>query len=159
VFAPPNILFIKDFDFERINTETRNKYMIVILQTNSDAIIAPLTTSVDYVPEAHKGPRCIHDVPSRLHCYCMPDALVVGKNGFSFPKYTYVQVQGNLAKRSVSDLKERYQISGMAQIVDELTDKEYSDLLYCIYKSEFVPRGIRRAIEPIIEQLEKSRIS
>jgi len=157
VFLPPNILLIKGFDFEREGTVPKDKFMIVILQTGTDAIIAPLTTSVDYIPDTHKGKRCVMDVPSRLHCYFIPKSYEIGKGGFSFSKDTYIQVQGNLAKRSISDLSKKYQLS--ASLIDQLTDIEYSDLLYCIYKSQFVPRGVRRAIEPILQKLEKERIS
>jgi hypothetical protein len=146
VFSPPNIVLIRKFDFQRTGAPPKDKYMLVLLQTSTDAIIAPLTTSQDYIPDNHKGARCVFDEPSRLHCYCIPKQLPVGKKGFSFPKDTYVQMQGNLMKRSVSDLEERYLENGAASLLDELTNTEYCDLLYCIYKSQFVPRGIRRAI-------------
>lgn len=157
MFFPPNIILIKNFDFERKGVESKDKFMVVILQVNSNAIIAPLTTSQDYIPDEHKGQRCVIHLPSRLHCYCIPHSLKIGKNGFAFSKDTYIQVQANLMKRSVSDLKAKYEMNGSAILKDQLTDNEYSDLLYCIYKSEFVPRGIRRSLEPIIEQLEKTR--
>lgn len=159
MFFPRNILLIKNFDFERDGSIAKDKFMIVILQTSEDAIVAPLTTSVDHIPETHKGKRCIHDEPSRLHCYCMPKALAVGKGGFAFRKDTYIQVQGNLARRSIAHLTKKYQETGAASLLDELSDAEYCDLLYCIYKSQFVPRGIRKAMEPIIEELEQKRVS
>lgn len=157
MFSPPNIVLIKNFDFERDGTKPKDKYMVVLLQTDVDAIVAPLTTSQDYIPETHKGKRCVIDGPSRLHCYCVPKTLPIGKKGFSFPKDTYIQVQGNLTKRSISDLKRKYQDTGAALLLDELADTEYIELLYCIHRSEFVPRGIRRAIEPIIEKLREGR--
>lgn len=159
MFSPRNILLIKDFDFERKGSESKDKFMVVILQTSEDAIIAPLTTSVDYIPEIHKGKRCVHDEPSRLHCYCIPKTLAVGKGGFFFSKDTYIQVQGNLTKRSITHLTKKYQETGSALLLDELTDAEYCNLLYCIYKSQFVPRGIRKAMEPIIQELEQRRTS
>ena len=157
VFYPPNIVLIRKFDFERQGTELRDKFMLVILQTSADAIIAPLTTSKDYIPDNHKGPRCVIDEPSRLHCYCIPKELPIVKNGFSFPKDTYIQVQGNLMKRSISDLTTKYLSNGAASLLDELTDAEYCDLLCCICKSQFVPRGIRRDIEPVIARLLKGK--
>jgi hypothetical protein len=157
LFYPPNIVLIKLFDFKKAGKDPKDKFMIVILQTSSDAIVAPLTTSKDYIPDSHKGKRCVIDGPSRLHCYCIPKDLPVGKNGFSFRKDTYLQVQGNLMKRSIAELTAKYLLTGAAQLMDELTDQEYCDLLYCIYKSEFVPRGIRRDMEPIIAELEKRR--
>lgn len=60
-------------------------------------------------------------------------------------------------KRTVSHLKDKYELTGSAKVVDQLTDNEYSNLLYCIYKSEFVPRGIRSAMVPIIERIEKAK--
>lgn len=159
MFSPPNILLIEKFDFEREGAEPKDKFMIVLLQTASDAIIAPLTTSKDFIPDAYTGQRCVIDEPSRLHCYCIPGKLVIGKNGFSFSKDTYIQVQGNLLKRSITELRQKYQETNTITLKDALTDTEYCDLLYCIYKSQFVPRGIRKAIEPIIVALEQKRTS
>lgn len=159
MFSPRSILLIKNFDFEREGAEPKAKFMIVLLQTATDAIIAPLTTSKDFIPDSCNGQRCVIDKPSCLHCYCIPGNLAIGKNGFSFSKNTYIQVQGNLTKRSISDLRRRYQDTNTISLIDELTDAEYCDLLYCIYKSEFVPRGIRKAMEPIIEELERKRTS
>lgn len=159
MFSPRSILLIKNFDFEREGAESKDKFMIVLLQTATDAIIAPLTTSKDFIPDAYNGMRCVIDKPSCLHCYRIPRNLPIGKNGFSFSKDTYIQVQGNLTKRSISDLKRRYQDTNTISLLDELTDAEYCDLLYCIYKSKFVPRGIRDIIEPIIEALEQKRTS
>lgn len=158
MFNPPNIVLIKLFDFKKAGADPKDKFMIVILQTSSDAVVAPLTTSKDYIPDYHKGKRCVIDEPSRLHCYCIPKDLPIGKNGFSFRKDTYIQVQGNLMKRNIAELTEKYLSNGAAKLMDALTDKEYSDLLYCIYKSQFVPRGIRQAMEPVITELEQRRI-
>lgn len=157
VFSPPNIVLIRKFDFEKDGAEPKDKFMIIILKTSADAIIAPLTTSQDYIPNNHKEKRCVIDAPSRLHCYCIPARHPVGKSGFSFSKNTYIQVQGNLTSRSISALTDKYVSKGSAQLMDALTDAEYCDLLYCIYKSQFVPRGIRRDIEPIIKHLEQRR--
>lgn len=158
VFDPPNIVLIRKFDFERDGSEPKDKFMVVILKTTSDAIIAPLTTSQDYIPATQKGKRCVYDATSRLHCYCIPKGQPVGRSGFCFRKDTYIQVQGNLTKRSIADLTNKYVNHGTAELMDQLTDTEYCDLLYCIYKSQFVPHGIRRDIEPIIANLEHRRI-
>lgn len=158
MFVPPNILLIQKFDFERKGSEPKDKFLIILLQTGSDAIIAPLTTSQDYIPDHYKGKRCIKDDPSRIHCYYIPKSLIIGQKGFSFIKDTYVHIHAsNLKKRSISDLKAKYQDTGAALLKDALTDGEYSDLLYCLYKSQYVPRGILRAIEPLIESLELAR--
>lgn len=85
--------------------------------------------------------------------------MKIGLGDFAFKKDTYIQVQGNLMKKNVAELTRKYSDKGMATLIDSLTDSEYSDLLYCIYKSQFVPRGIRRALEPIIERLEKAKAS
>ena len=153
MFLPPNIIKIEDFDFERDGSTPKPKYMIVILQTSTDAIIAPLTTSKDYIPEIHKSKRCVEDKQSMLSCYCIPGKLKVGNKGFAFPLDTYVQVQGNLMKRSIAHLKEKYQSNEKAELLDELTASEYRRLLKCIYKSQFVPRWIREKIVPVLEEL------
>ena len=158
MFSPPNILLIQKFDFEREGAEPKDKFLIILFQTAEDAIIAPLTTSQDHVPDKYKNKRCIKDDPSCIHCYFIPKSIVIGRNGFFFIKDTYVHINpANLKRRSISDLKKRYQDTGLASLKDKLTDNEYSDFLYCVFKSQHVPRGIRRAMEPIIAKLEEKR--
>ena len=160
MFTPPNILLIQKFDFEKEDAEPKDKFLIVLFQVGEDAIIAPLTTSQDYLPDYYKNKRCVKDDPSCIHCYYIPKALVIGRNGFAFIKDTYIHINpANLKRRSVLDLKKRYEATGMASLKDALTDAEYCDFLYCVYKSKHVPRGIRSAMEPIIGQLELKKAS
>ncbi|MBL0739881.1 hypothetical protein [Chryseolinea lacunae] len=158
MFAPPNILLIQNFDFERHGVAPKTKFLIVLLQTNTDAIIAPLTTSQDYVPDHYKTKRCIKDDAGCIHCYYIPKQVVIGQNGFSFAKDTYVHINPlNLKKRSIANLRQKYELTAAAALKDALTDSEYSDFLYCLYKSQHVPRGVRKTMEPIIERIEKNR--
>lgn len=64
MFSPSNIILIRKFDFEKKGTVPKDKYMLVLLQTSTDAIIAPLTTSQDYIPDNHKGVRYVFDDPA-----------------------------------------------------------------------------------------------
>jgi hypothetical protein len=83
---------------------------------------------------------------------------VIGQKGFAFPKDTFIHVHPtNLKSRKVTNLKTRYVDTGTVELKDVLTDGEYSELLYCVYKSRHVQRGIKRALEPVIESLEKRR--
>ena len=130
--------------------------MIVLLQEDADSIIVTLTTSKDKVPSFHKGKRCVVDHDNGVHFYYMPKGHQVGKNGFAFPDDTWVQFYQNIKRTSVTKLSDTYLQANNAMLVCELHDSEYSDLLYCIYKSKFVPRGIRRSLEPIIERIEQA---
>jgi hypothetical protein len=158
VFIVKNILRIQKFDFEDGKSLPRDKFILILFTTGEDAILAPLTTSVDTVPDHHKSSRCIKDDPSCIHCYFIPKQLVIGERGFFFPKDTFIHVHpSNLKNRKVSNLKSRYEDTGVVELKDILTLGEYSDLLYCIYKSRHVPRGVRKALEPLIEALENER--
>jgi hypothetical protein len=158
VFSVRNILRIEKFDFEDGKSPLRDKYMLVLFVSGVDAIIAPLTTSVDQVPDHYKTMRCIKDDPSCIHCFFIPKTLVIGEKGFAFPKDTFIHIHpSNLKSRTVTNLKVRYVDTKTVELKDVLTLGEYSDLLYCIYKSRHVQRGIKRALEPVIESLEKQR--
>lgn len=154
MFVLKNILRIKQFDFEDGKSLPRDKYLLILFITGEDAILAPLTTSVDYVPDHYKTSRCIKDDLSCIHCYYIPKDLVIGERGFFFPKDTYIHIHpSNLKSRKVSNLKSRYQDTGVVELKDVLIPSEYCDLLYCIYKSHHVPRGVKMALEPVIESL------
>jgi len=160
VFSPPNILLIKNFDFQRPGSVSKDKFIIVLLQIGPDAVIAPLTTSQIKFNELYKTTRCIIDVANNVHWYYIPKSIIIGQNGFRFIKDTYVHIHpSNLKKRSLSDLMARYEKIGAVEVKDKLTDAEYSDFLYCAYKSKHIPFGVKRLIEPIIAQIEKARNS
>jgi hypothetical protein len=153
-----NIIRIKDFDFEDGKSPIRDKYLIVLYRLENISVIAPLTTSKDYLPDKYKSERCVKDDESKIHCYFIPAEIVIGSKGFFFPKNTYIHIiSSNLKQRDISSLTGKYINTGLAELQDRLSDKEYSDLLYCIYKSSFIPKGIKRLLEPVIEDLEKGR--
>jgi hypothetical protein len=157
VFHPKSILLIQNFDFEDGKSQPKDKFLIVLLQTETDAIIAPLTSSQDFIPDYfNKGDRCIKDDPSCIHCYFFPKTLVIGLDGFAFNKDTYVYLNtSTLRKRRISSLTAKYQDTNSILIKDTLIDKEYRDFLHCIDKSDRVPRGVKRTIEPILKKLAK----
>jgi hypothetical protein len=156
VFVVKNILRIQQFDFEDGKSQPRDKYLIILFVTGEDAILAPLTTSVDKVPDHYKKSRCIKDDPSCIHCYFIPKKLVIGEAGFFFPKDTFIHVHPtNIGSRKLSHLQTKYEVAGVVELKDILTVGEYSDLLYCVYKSKHVPRGVKRALELVIESLER----
>lgn len=157
MFDPKNILLIQNFDFEDGVSPPKDKFLIVLLQIDEDAIVAPLTSSQDFVPDSYnKEKRCIKDDPSCIHCYFIPKDLIIGLGGFAFRKDTYVYINtSTMKKRSLSALINKYNNS--VRLNDTLTDNEYCDFLYCIYKSQFVARGVKKAMEPIIASIEEKR--
>lgn len=157
MFNPKSILLIQNFDFEDGRSPSKDKFLFVLVQIDDDAIVAPLPSSQDFVPLAYdRGKRCIKDDPSCIHCYFIPKGLAIGVGGFAFHKDTFVYINNStLKKRSVSALRTKYDSSILLN--DILTDNEYCDLLYCVYKSQFVSRGVKKLIEPIIAAIEEKR--
>jgi hypothetical protein len=131
--------------------------MIVLLQTASDSVVVTLTTSKDKVPFFHKGKRCVADDVNGVHFYFLPKDFKVGKNGFAFAEDTWIQVHRNLVTKSIKDLEQKYVVTNEASMICELLDDEYFNLLLCISKSKFTPRGIKRDIIPVLEKFKKRR--
>jgi len=158
VFSVKNILRIEKFDFEDGKSPPRDKYMLVLHVNGPGAIIAPLTTSVDTITDHYKANRCIKDDPNNIHCYYIPKKLVIGQKGFAFHKDTFIHIHStNLKNRNLAKLQARYVDTKTVELKDILTDSEFCDLLYCIYKSKHVPRGVKDALETAIEALERQR--
>ena len=157
MFTVKNILRITDFDFED-GSDLRDKYLLILFQSDEDAIIAPLTTSVDKVPDHFKTKRCIQDTDSRIHCYYIPKGIQIGESGFFFKKDTFIHIHPNsFATRKISYLTEKYLIKNLIDAKDVLHEQEYCDLIYCMYKSSHVPRGIKSSLGEIIEEIESRK--
>lgn len=152
-----NILRICNYDFEDGKSPNKDKFLIVLLNINGISIVAPLTTSKDYLPDHYKNQRCVKDEPNRIHCYYIPSNIKIGISGFYFPKDTFIHIHtSNLSNKSIKDFTAKYIDSSKAELKDKLTNKEYSNLLYCVYKSSFVSKKLKKMIEPIIEGLENT---
>jgi len=151
MFSSGTILHISNYDFEDCKTQPKNKYLVVLHNDNNTIIIGTLTSSQDYVPDEHKKDGCVKVDEKCIHCFYFPANKLIGEKGYSFSKDTFVYIERNIFTREISYLKSKYGDKGSIAIEDKLTKANYKELLTCIHKSQFIPRGIKRMLEAAIK--------
>ncbi|MCU0433597.1 MAG: hypothetical protein MUC87_09110 [Bacteroidia bacterium] len=154
MFLPRRILYIRNFDFGDEHAE-RNKYLIVLHKVDDTYILVSLTTSKDHIPERliQTEKRCLREAENNIHSYIFPKEKVVGNNGFSFPRNTFIDInKSQVFQKELSHLAVKYIDSGLTEEKDSLNEEEYHNLLYCISKARHIPVGIKRQIESVLSE-------
>ena len=152
MFFPQRILYIKNFDFGEAYAE-RNKYLIVLHKVDESYLLVSLTTSKDHIPERllTTGNTCLREDENNIHSYVFPAHKVIGNNGFSFSRNTFIDInKSQVFKKEIIYFTEKYIESGLTEEKDILTAEEYHNLLYCISKARHIPIGIKKQIEKIL---------
>lgn len=143
VFAPGNLVRIKDFQFE--DGSTRDKYLFVLLRNDGGAyVISSLTTSQNKMKVSATRSGCYHD-PRISTYYHFPAGEVFGDGNFSFDKETYIFFRENVRKIEVAHF------TGYADATDPfavvsittLKNEELKKLLQCIVSSTFTPEDLK----------------
>lgn len=143
VFAPGNLVRIKDFQFEDGNT--RDKYLFVLLRNDGGAyVISSLTTSRNKMNVSATRTGCYHDSRTSTY-YHFPAGEVFGDGNFSFDKETYIFFRENVRKLEVADITNYTSANdpfAVAQITT-LKNEELKKLLQCVVSSTFTPEDLK----------------
>lgn len=152
MLSPGKILYIHNYDFGEEHAE-RNKYLIVLHKVDDTYILVSLTTSKDHIPDRllATGNLCLREDENNIHSYFFPSEKVIGTNGFSFPRNTFIDInKSQVFQKETIYLTDKYVVSGLTEEKDVLTQEEYHNLLYCISKARHIPLGIKRQIEGVL---------
>lgn len=143
VFAPGNLIRIKDFQFE--NGNTRDKYLFVLLRNDGAAyVISSLTTSRNKLNVNATRIGCYHD--SRTSTYFhFPAGEVLGDGNFSFDKETYIFFKDNIFKTDVANLTNYTSTTDPFAVtqITTLKSEELKKLLQCVVCSTFTPEDLK----------------
>ena len=151
MFENGQIIHIENYEFDNGDIKNTGKFLIVILNQEGKTIIASLTSSQNYVPDNLKKTGCVNDKTKQISCYFFPKSINITANNFFFPKDTFIYFHHNVFKKEINHLLKKYQNKITEK--GKLIDKQYQDLIYCIYKSQFTKRGIRRILEKHLEEI------
>lgn len=102
VFAPGNLIRIRDFQFE--NGNTRDKYLFVLLRNDGATyVISSLTTSQNKLNVSATRSGCYYDYRTSTYFH-FPAGEVLGDGNFSFDKETYIFFRENVRRIETADL-------------------------------------------------------
>ncbi len=133
VWKPGLLLRINDYKFED-DGSTRDKYAIVLWINNDEAyLIHSLTTSQNKsgFPAEHLGCQVYRSVPY----FFIPQGQVIGDQGYSFDKDTFIFFNNNVRKASLQKFKDAAKSIFKLAPLGCLTSEELKRLLKCILKS------------------------
>lgn len=80
-----------------------------------------------------------------IFMYCFPSGFTIGKAGFSFPEHTFLLSEHCFRGHSCEDM---YRLK--VELVDELTDDEFRNLIYSFYKSPSVKNKYLPTLEKVL---------
>ncbi|MDX2278113.1 MAG: hypothetical protein NW218_00935 [Saprospiraceae bacterium] len=143
VFAPGNLVRIKDFQFE--DGSTRDKYLFVLLRNDDGVyVISSLATSQNKMNVSAIRSGCYYDTRISTY-YHFPAGEVFGDGNFSFDKETYIFFRENVRKIEVADLTSYTSITDPFAVasITTLKNEELKKLLHCVVTSTFTPEDLK----------------
>lgn len=151
MYTKKNIVYVLRYDFEN-GEPIKPRYLIVIDNDDNSSLVLSVITSQNHVPDDLIKHGCVIEQESNIHCHVFLKENEIGEAGFKFPLDSFIYVSSsNIFNVDPEKLKLKY--DDKSEVKDCLTNEEFSELIYCIYKSKFIPRGIRRKIEATLHDI------
>jgi len=153
VFAPGNLVRIKDFQFE--DGSTRDKYLFVLLRNDGGAyVISSLATSQNKMNVSATGNGCYFH-PRISTYYHFSAGEVLGDGNFSFDKETYIFFRENVRKIEVADFTNYASATDPFAIasITTLKNEELKKLLQCVVNSTFTPEDLKAELTAFKDSL------
>lgn len=144
MFLPGQIIYFQNFYFNNGNA-AKPKYFIVLSNRDNKIIIGALPTRSNNAPSFVTVPHgCINMDDRCYNCYVIEKDKVVGQNGFSFYMPTFIYGD-QIEDYEVENFNEKYPIQGIDyEIIDTLTDVEFTSLKKCLLNSKSVKNKIKK---------------
>lgn len=147
-----DIFYIIDFEFKNKGTVAKkNKYLIALLTVDETSLLFSLPTSQQYISPERDQEGCIDYPDMGISLYKFPAGKVIGIDGFSFEKDTYI-IYRQIFESNAFEL-DRYRITNQLSKLDQLTQNELVEVLYCALKSTQIPLKYKPLLEQKLEEL------
>lgn len=144
MYTPGKLIYFKPFYFNN-NKPSKPKYFLVLEVIGKDAVVVSLPTSVIQLPshlEINHG--CLEIPDACINCYIFKSNIPITKCGWSF-KFDTLLHGTTIEDYEISKLNAQYVIAGVDyEIIGELTDIEFSNLLMCFAKSNTIKRKYKK---------------
>jgi len=149
MYSPKDIIHIVNYDFGN-GQPVKNRYFIVLGDSDGLAIVLSVVTTTILIPEEYRSKGCNNQPEIRFHCYGFNKHEVIGEQGFSFGKDCFVNFgSSNIFSTESANLKSKY--NNDIQKKDVLIEKEYGELLYCLFHSKHLQRRYKPLLQKQLE--------
>ena len=147
-----SIIHINDFDFEN-GQPIKGRYFIVLDDDLNTSLVLSVVTSQDHIPVALMKHGCVHAPDLNIHCHHLSSKKEIGENGFKFSKDSFIYISGaTVFEQDFRVLTNLYPETEI-QLKDKLIQKEYENLVYCVYKSNRISKKIKLRMTAILERI------
>jgi hypothetical protein len=154
---PSKVLYIPDFDFGEDHL-LRNKYVIILHNTDNKLILLSLTTSKCHIPDEILQEGCIRYEDRMIHSFFFPKDKILSSCGFFFPSDTFIDINRfQVFEKEIDYINAKYIDKGNIVEKCKLLDEHFFELLYCIYRSKFLPKKTKASLEVVLEKLSKNK--
>ncbi|TNE71698.1 hypothetical protein EP331_08930 [bacterium] len=147
MFSDGSILYFTPFKF-RDGSTPKNKYFIILKTLGNNLIVASLPSSQLYLPSSLSlNTNCIHVPDADIGAYIFEDHVVIGQNGFAFPKRTILYGQ-YIEAFDTSLILNQYPIKDIDfSIVDTLKPSILDEVINCFTNAVTVKRKIKALLK------------
>jgi hypothetical protein len=142
-FEVGSILLVRDY---QLPTKVKDKFFIVIGIENNRLIVMSMTTSQVYFASKLIKAGIIKDRDMSIYCFLKDQ--IIGKNGFSFHKNTFVSHRSNILPFSLEKIA-----SLNIEYLDCLTKEETVNLIYSFYTYIGTSKRHKVLFEKILQEL------
>ena len=139
-FETGAILLIRNY---QLPTKVKDKFFIVLGVIDNQTILMSMTTSQIYFDSSLIKHGIIKD--RDMSMYCFEKDRIIGKNGFSFHKDTFISQRHNIFSFNMKKIE-----TLTIEYIDCLTKEETVNLLYCFYKYEGIAKKHKIFFEKIL---------
>lgn len=144
-----NLILVSDYKLR--SGQTKNKFLIILSdESEHPTILLSLTTSQQYLQQEDLKPGCIEK--GAKHMFLFPANTEIGDNGFFFRKDTFILTINNIVETTEAGFLKKYPIEKIRKVCT-LKDHWFFDLVYCIYKSQYLPVKYKPRLEKLLEML------
>lgn len=139
-----SIILIKNY---KLPTEEKDKFFIVIDKRDYEYNLLSMTTSKYYFNPNEIKHGVIHQ-NSSASMYCFEKNKVIGINGFSFHKHTFIYHNSNIHQFGFEKLG-----AYTVEMKDVLINKEFQSLIYSFYKYKGTPKKYISILESVLDKI------
>lgn len=157
MYSPGSIIRIENFEFKNKNSEPKDKYLIILYNDQNSCLVCSFPTRRNRTSSTlilkhgcNKSEEVYHSF------YHFEKKIIIGKNNFCFPLPTFIYHNYDVFEADLNSLSSKY-TGDSIQAVDQLLEKEYENLIYCILKSKHSTKKIKKILTAELEKFIKNQ--
>lgn len=145
MYIPGRIIYFDPFYFK--DGGSKPKYFLVIKVIDGSVILAGMPSSQNHLPiEQTINHGCVEVPEIGMNCYIFEAIRPITTNGWSFKFDTFLYGFW-LDDYLIADLEKNYNIPGVDfEIIGELTNQEFQNVIDCFKSSRVVKRKYRKML-------------